>query len=158
MSTETPGKPFRCWQCHSDLLPPVERCWLCGARIPSINEPLPSPSPPVIQEVERGKFQFTIASLLALTTFTAVILSIWSATRTLGIVVAIIAVPAFLWTVCLTHRYESRGVQVLWETRLVLFFRACLFIVAVPIVALIVCSALSVAFEVLVAYLVRQFP
>jgi hypothetical protein len=103
-----------CQKCGAQLIPGRPKCWLCNAELPtqgageavviaSVAPELPRPFAPT------GRFQFGLSSLLLLMTLVAILCSIIKMNPGLGIVVAVLAVPALLWTVFVAMRRGGRG-------------------------------------------------
>jgi hypothetical protein len=109
------------------VLPSEKACWCCDAilSLDSIflsksNAAIKSPS--VAETPNRMRFQFGIASLLLITTLTAIILSIFKMAPGVGIVLSILALPALLRTIILAMQKRSRGKPMSASGKILFFF------------------------------------
>ena len=118
LPSDSPSRPApsQCPECGAQLAGPAAECWLCHALVVITAEIVPEPSaPPIVPEWQRrqsGKpmpFQFSIETLLLVTTLVAVCLGASLAVPGLGIPVSIIAVPALIRTLVASHQQRSVG-------------------------------------------------
>ncbi|MDX1944853.1 MAG: hypothetical protein SFU86_05550 [Pirellulaceae bacterium] len=121
-STKTWQHP--CPDCGAQPRPGDGQCWLCGAALPIAAEAA-SPvaaeivseqaAPPVVFEWQRRRmaqampFQFSIETLLLVTTLVAVCLGASVAVPGLGIPVSILALPALVRTLVASHQQRAVG-------------------------------------------------
>lgn len=138
--SQNPIQPeSRCPQCGAALKPPVERCWLCGAAVGAMQDAPQAAADElvaceIVREVERRtRFQFSLATILVLITLTAVVLSIWQMEPGVGIAVAIVTAPAFIWTCVRTLREEAKGKHVSWKRRATTFVVTWFIVAAIVI-------------------------
>jgi hypothetical protein len=93
-----------CPHCGAVRKPGRSKCWLCGAALPPPGvtvddvESAVTPYRPSHLERRNQPFQYTLSSLFLLTTLVAIICSVFAIHPGLGVVAAVFAFPALLWT------------------------------------------------------------
>lgn len=115
MSAASDIPPRYCPECGAEVRPDAVLCWCCRhsllqkastasqrASAVAIDESVPHIH-------ERTKFQFTLASIMLLVTFTAVLMSIYTMAPGLGIALMILSAPALVRTIVVAMRKGSRG-------------------------------------------------
>jgi hypothetical protein len=90
-----------CPQCGAPVAAGKVLCWLCNEPVPVAAEPGPPP--------HTGRFQFGLSTLLTVITLAAILLSIGVTSPGLGIVAAMLALPALVRTCVVAARRRSEG-------------------------------------------------
>jgi hypothetical protein len=100
----------RCPQCEADVGLAATNCWLCCAKMPplAIGDPRPMPPQRKVDESPRP-LQYGISSLLLAITFAAIICSLIKMNPGLGIVAAILTIPAAVRTILVAFRRQESG-------------------------------------------------
>jgi hypothetical protein len=106
-----PTMPARhCPQCDAQVDPAAKYCWLCNAKLSPSSAGAARQTPLQAQLVDSNRpFQFGISSLLLVITFVAILCSVVKMNPGLGIVVAVLTVPAVLRTVLVAFRQQQGG-------------------------------------------------
>ena len=100
-----------CPQCDAQVDPAAKYCWLCNAMLPS---PIAGAArlPPIraqLVDSSSRPLQYGISSLLLVITFVAILCSIIKMSPGLGIVIAILTLPAMIRTVLVAFRRREDG-------------------------------------------------
>jgi hypothetical protein len=110
-----PNSPRRyCSVCGAEVRPDSVLCWCCRhslqkcgtAASPILAEEVDKNGP---QSKDRAKFQFTLASIMLIVTFAAVLMSIYVMAPGLGIALFILSAPALVRTSVVAMQRGSRG-------------------------------------------------
>lgn len=102
-------KPRRCPDCGAEFLLSQSQCWLCSRKAPEATTENPYASPQLIHESKYRAGQFSIATLMLVTTLVAVCLGVGMLAPGLGILLAIVATPALVRTVVADSRTKAAG-------------------------------------------------
>jgi hypothetical protein len=107
-----------CPECGAIAGQGVERCWLCGWQRESESSSAPADSvpPPVPpRPVDQG-FSYSLETLMLVTTLVAVAMGAIVLFPGVGIILAIMLLPAFIRTSMVVRRHEEKGKAVaLWQ-------------------------------------------
>ncbi len=101
----------RCPQCEAQVDPAAKYCWLCNAVLSSPSAGAARQPPIRAQLVDSSSrpLQYGISSLLLVITFVAILCSIIKMNPGLGIVIAILTLPAMIRTVLVAFRQRESG-------------------------------------------------
>ena len=107
METRPSTSKGRCRHCGAEVNANARFCWLCGESL----APATGREPVLVAElVESDRpLQFGIASLLLVITFVAVLCSLIKMNPGLGIVIAVLTLPAMIRTVLSAFRRREAG-------------------------------------------------
>ena len=100
-----------CPQCGAYVGVAATNCWLCNAKMPPLDAIL-VPLPPIraqLVDSSSRPLQYGISSLLLIITFVAILCSITKMNPGLGIVIAILTLPAMIRTVLVAFRRRESG-------------------------------------------------
>ena len=114
------------------------KCWLCQGEAPVLatlverppgtkHRPVPPPD----------RFQYGLSSLLLIMTLVAILCSIISMHRGLGIAVAMLTVPALVWTCCIASERGVSGKPMSAGAKTGVFLRNLALIVSVIVVVIV---------------------
>jgi hypothetical protein len=100
-----------CPQCDAQVDPAAKYCWLCNATLssPSAGAAPLSPFRAQLGDSSSRPLQYGISSLLLVITFVAILCSIIKMNPGLGIVIAILTLPAMIRTVLVAFRQRESG-------------------------------------------------
>ncbi len=122
--------PSFCPSCGAGSEPDRTHCWLCFAPLDA-----PPPAVPAIVVDERlavaNPAQFSIATILLVTTLVAVLLGLFRLSPGLGVVLVIFSVPALVRTVYVGRREKNRGQRVSTGGKIGHFFLSLVIMYAV---------------------------
>jgi hypothetical protein len=115
MSPTSESKPRYCPDCGAEVRLESVLCWCCrhsllqgaSARSPFVS--VESVDENYTNIHDRTKFQFSLASVMLLITFAAVLMSIYSMAPGLGIALMVLSVPALVRTAVIAMQTGSRG-------------------------------------------------
>ena len=132
------GQP-RCWLCHGNARAPSRGADDAAAGIASLQPMTFGPAVPT------EHFQFGISSLLLLTTFVAILCSIFKMNPGVGFLVAVLAVPALLRTIVVAMRRSESGNPMSSGGKTGVFLLTLLvaFIVPVAVIGAFIIAALA---------------
>ena len=115
MSSAPDIKPRYCPDCGAEVPPQAVLCWCCRH---SLLQSAAANSQYVLAAAvdentgnlhERTKFQFSLASVMLIVTFAAVLMSIYTMAPGLGIALMVLSVPALVRTAVIAMQKGSRG-------------------------------------------------
>lgn len=96
-----------CPECGAGVRADAERCWLChrelGARDPY------APPAEIVLAPGSGTAQFSLATILLVTTLVAVCLGVFRISPGFGVIVVVLATPALVRTIVAGTREKQRG-------------------------------------------------
>jgi hypothetical protein len=123
------GPPAFCPSCGAGIEPQRTHCWLCHAPL----DALPVVDAVVVDEklAAAHPAQFTIATILLITTLAAVLLGVFRLNAPLGVVLAIFSVPALVRTASVARREKRHGQRVSTAGKIGHFFLSFLIMYAV---------------------------
>jgi hypothetical protein len=98
----TPGD--RCWKCGAERMPGRSKCWLCWA---DLSEPITARAREKTVAVPAGYAQYGVSSVLLFIAFAAILSSIVKMHLGLGVIVAVLAIPALLRTMVVASRGDE---------------------------------------------------
>lgn len=101
--------PVQCPSCGASVSPGQSSCWLCHAPLEAMGETPTSPFAAEHPFVPRAAGQFTIATILLVTTLIAVCLGVFRYSPGLGVLLIVLAAPALVRTVFVGRREQRRG-------------------------------------------------
>lgn len=145
-----------CPECGASLPPQVTRCWLCGRDI-APSGPATLTGTPFAEVAgagtspfeQRAKFQFSIASMLLWMTLAAILLSLFTISPGLGILLGILSAPAAIRTAVLAMRREAAGRPMTVESKVTVFLGTAgivlIFVVAALAAFVATCFPLGLA-------------
>jgi hypothetical protein len=102
---EVPANATECRMCHCTLLPVTT----VADQPPVLIAGLVEAPTKVLPSAGKAKFQFSLASIMLIITLVAVILGAWRMDPRLGIVLAILAIPALIFTCIIASRRRACG-------------------------------------------------
>ena len=126
---KTSGLPTFCPSCGAGTEPERTHCWLCHAPLDA--------APPVVATVVDEKLaaanpaQFSIATILLVTTLVAVLLGVFRLNVALGVVLVIFSVPALVRTASVARREQRHGQRVSTAGKIGHFFLSLLIMYGV---------------------------
>jgi hypothetical protein len=147
MANPLPTKNHRtCPDCGAEVPTSATVCWCCRG-------PLIFGSLDVSQAIDtKGRapfrFQFTLASIMLIMTFTAILMSIFTMSPGLGVFVLVLAMPALIRTIVLAMQKGSRDQPMTVPAKIGFFL---LWVVLVGIVLLVVGAILYVTLFIVCA-------
>lgn len=128
---------FYCAKCGADNILPAKVCWLCkqGLELPQVPQ---LPSEPERQS-KNASLSFSIASVLLVTTLSAVFFSVLKMAPGLAILLAILSLPALVRTGLAAHRRSQLG-KPISPMRKLLWFLGSLTVTTILVVVVLVAS------------------
>jgi hypothetical protein len=132
-----------CCECGAPLPKKARFCWLCGASLDAsvrATQSTASPFRPLAPQ------QFSLATLMLVMTFAAVLVGVFSLSPGAGLAVMFLAAPAFVRTCVVATRRKSTGQRMSWGSKLGVFLASLGIVVAV--VAASIAAFFAVCFTV----------
>jgi hypothetical protein len=123
----------RCPECGAELAAGQARCWLCERKVSEAESSNPYASPRPTDE--NLGLQFSLASLLLITTLAAVCLGLFLLSPGLGILLGVFAIPALVRTFIDVSQYKRGGVRLGILDKLASFVLSLLVVGAVALAA-----------------------
>lgn len=122
--------PVQCPSCGASVSPGQSSCWLCHAPLAADETPA-SPFAPGHPFVPRAAGQFTIATILLVTTLIAVCLGLFRYSPGLGVLLIVFAAPALVRTVFVGRREQRLGRRLTTGGKIGQFFVSLIIMYAV---------------------------
>lgn len=132
--------PF-CPSCGAGTVPDRTHCWLCHAPLDAVPTPAAPALPPDPKLAAANPAQFSIATILLVTTLAAVVLGVFRLNTILGVTLLVLSVPALVRTMSVARREKRHGQRVTAAGKIGHFFLSLLIMYAV-------CAAASTAFTI----------
>ena len=117
-----------CAECGAALAAGRERCWLCEARTQPPGQPNPYAPPPPL--AEHAAAQFSLSTLFLITTLVAVCLGVGLLAPGLGMLLAIVSVPALVRTLFVGQRQRQSGLDFTTGQKIGAFLVSCALVYA----------------------------
>ena len=97
-----------CPQCSAEIPPGQTNCWLCGAR-EEVSSASDGPPQPAAAMPGRGPWTFSLMSLFAAMTATAVLLGLAAFSPGLAVVLTALSIPAWVRAYTYSRRWRQAG-------------------------------------------------
>ncbi len=138
MENKEPAEVAVCGECGAAREPDAETCWLCRSNLAAHGPYAPPRNNPYD---ELASWQISIGSLLATVTILAVALGVFRLAPGLGVMLAVVVVPAYIRTCVVIAQQHSRKKRVTARDRFTLFANS----VGVTISVMLLLGAVAVA-------------
>jgi hypothetical protein len=129
MDPHHPNPCTHCPDCGAPLKPEQTRCWLCQGK------PAADAAGGIRPVDSRAGYQYSLSSLLLVMTLIAVLSSLIGMNPGMGIMVAVLALPALAWTCQIVLRRRRRGQSLTAGGKVVAFLLSLAMIVIVIVAA-----------------------
>ena len=111
MKAEKAERRIACPTCRATVTQDTPFCWKCGSQLKTDGFESRGIELPDKPSGSAG-FNFSIASLLLLTTLIAIFLALFAAAPGLGVFLAVLSIPPFVRTLMVVNRRKAMGQQV----------------------------------------------
>jgi len=133
--------PTFCPSCGAGTEPDRTHCWLCHAPLDVVPAQAVPAVPPDPKLAAANPAQFSIATVLLVTTLVAVLLGVFRLNAGLGVMLLVLAVPALVRTASVARREKRHGQRITTGGKIGHFFLSLLIMYGV-------CTAATSAFTI----------
>ncbi|MCA9101693.1 MAG: hypothetical protein KDA63_11110 [Planctomycetales bacterium] len=127
-----------CSECGAQLADDARQCWLCRRELAEADRRQPVETADVVDRAPPAlapRGQFSLATLLLVTTFVAVLLGVTARAPGLGVTLAIVATPALIKTARIGHRRKAAGAPLSAGDKAITFAAALGIVIATVVAA-----------------------